>query len=102
MPSRVRLADAMRALRAELLAGVQEGYYEDVRFALGTVQFDAEVQIEADASGGIQFWVSGDEERSPRSTATHRVRVNLSPTLAGETPGGVPLVVGAERIERPE
>jgi Trypsin-co-occurring domain 2 len=91
----------VRALRAELTEGVQEGYSEVVRFALAPVELDVEVQIERGAAdGGIRYWVVADDMYE-RSGPTHRLRVNLTPTLASDTPGEVPLIVGATGVDRP-
>ncbi len=100
----IDLAAAIRALRAELIAAVQESEYEDVRFALGPVELEVQVEIVTGDSGPgrIQYWVaSGRESEEGVARLTHRLRLSLTPTLASETPGSVPLVVGVAGVDRP-
>jgi hypothetical protein len=105
MDHRIPLAEAIRALRAELTESVQEGYSELVRFALGPVELNVEVEIQQDAgaAGGIRYWVVTDDgyRDSDHPAPTHRLLVSLTPTLASETPGDTPLIVSSEGVQRP-
>jgi hypothetical protein len=104
MSQGIPLADAIRALRSELIAAVQEDQSEEIRFALGPTEIEMEVEIttEAGGFGRIRYWaVSGDEEGVRASRVTHKVRVNLTPVLASGTPGAVPLVVESDQVGRP-
>jgi hypothetical protein len=85
----VGLADAVRALRAELNAAVEEGRDEAIRFELGTVQMEflVEVAKEAGADAGIRFWVvSLGAKGGVTSTSTHRVTLELTPKVDGRAP----------------
>jgi hypothetical protein len=100
----VPLADAIRALRRELLAAVREGEDKEVRFALGPIELEFQVEVaqEAGVEGGVKFWViSAGGTGSRRSEITHAVRLTPSPVLASEVGPNVPLVVGSEAMQRP-
>lgn len=78
----VGLADAIRALRSELGNAVAEGKDQDIRFRLGPVEmeFQLEVEKKVGGGGGIKFWVvtiGGQASRS--SGTTHRVKLSLQP-----------------------
>ena len=86
---RVEQADAIRALRAELVRAQQEGEDESLRFRLGEValEFEFAVEREAGADAGIRFWVISLGAKGGVSTArTHRVKLSLTP----ETDSGAP------------
>jgi Trypsin-co-occurring domain 2 len=86
----VGLADAVRALRAELTSVMAEGADQALRFELGPVEMEflLEVNRQAGAEGGVRFWVvslggSGSVARG----STHRVTLQLVPkTSSGEAP----------------
>src|SRR6266852_4325525 len=62
----VGLADAIAALRKELTAAMTAGQDEDVRFRLGPVEleFELDVKRDAKAKGGVKFWVVSVEARA--------------------------------------
>jgi hypothetical protein len=100
----VPLAAAIEALRGELVAALEEGKDAEVRFALGPVEleFQVEVSREAGADVGVKFWVVALGGKGSRSTATtHTVRLSLSPVLAADVGTDTPLVVGSEQPRRP-
>ena len=100
----VPLAKAIAALRRELVAAVSEGEDEGVRFALGPIEleFQVEVSTEAGVDAGVRFWVvSLGGKGSRTSGVTHTVRLALTPMLASEVGKDVPLVVGSEQLRRP-
>ena len=100
----VPLAKAIAALRRELVAAVSEGEDEGVRFALGPIEleFQVEVSSEAGVDAGVRFWVVSLGGRGSRASgATHTVRLTLSPVLASEVGQDVPLMVGSELRRRP-
>ena len=84
------LADAVKALRAELNDAMTAGEHEPLRFEVGTVtmEFAVEMTADAEAKGGVKFWVvelggSGSVGRS----ATHTVTLELKPkTQSGQSP----------------
>lgn len=76
------LADAVTALRAELVKAMEAGKGEAVQFDVGTVTMEFEVEATADveAKGGVRFWVVelgayGSVGRS----ATHTVTLEMKP-----------------------
>ena len=80
------LADAVTALRAELVKAVEAGKGETVQFDVGTVtmEFAVEATADAEAKGGVRFWVvelgaSGSVGRS----ATHTVTLEMKPWTKG-------------------
>lgn len=84
------LAEAVKALRAELNDAMTAGQHEALRFEVGTVtmEFAVEVTADAEAKGGVRFWVvelaaGGSVGRS----ATHTVTLELKPkTQSGQNP----------------
>lgn len=84
------LADAVIALRSELVDAMEAGKGEDLQFEVGTVtmEFTVEATADAEAKGGVRFWVvelgtSGSVGRS----ATHTVTLELKPrTSSGRPP----------------
>lgn len=86
------LADAVTALRAELIESMDAAKGEALQFKLGTVtmEFEVEATADADAKGGVRFWVvelgaSGKVGRA----ATHRVTLEMKPQTGG---GKSPLI----------
>jgi hypothetical protein len=97
----IPLADAIRALRSELVEAVREGADEEVRFALGPVELELQVEVSKEASGqaGIAFWlvsIGGGGKRA--STTAHTVKLNLTPVDAS----GEDLTVSSQLESRPE
>ncbi len=100
----VSLSSAIDALRRELVAALEQGKDAEVRFALGPVELEFQVEISYDAGGeaGVRFWVVTLGGKGSRSSATtHTVRVSLSPVLAADVGTDRPLVVGSEQLQRP-
>jgi hypothetical protein len=100
----VPLASAIEALRGELVAAVQEGKDQDVRFALGPIEleFQVEVSREAGVEAGVKFYVLALGGKGTRSSATtHTVRLSLSPVLGADVDADRPLVVGSDQLRRP-
>jgi hypothetical protein len=100
----VPLASAIEALRGELVAALDAGEGEEVRFALGPVELEFQVELSREAGGeaGVKFWVVALGGKGSRASATtHTVRLSLSPVLASDIDGDRPLVVGSEQLRRP-
>ncbi|MEA2468429.1 MAG: hypothetical protein QOJ57_2555 [Thermoleophilaceae bacterium] len=100
----IPLAAAIRSLRREIVAAVQEGQDEDVRFALGPIELELQVTMarEAGVEGGVKFWVvSVGGKRSDTSGNSHTVRLSLTPRLASAVDDDRPLIVGSEEEELP-
>lgn len=95
----IELADAVAAVRDELLEAAARGAGADVAFAVGPIELEFAVELRADAKvkGGFKAWVvSGDVEAGVARGRTHRVTVSLQPKRAD---GGDLLIAG--RRERP-
>jgi len=81
----IGLADAIRALRAEIVESMKDAEKQPVRLRLGTVDMEFEVAVEEGVEGdaGIKFWVvNAGMKASDSTTRTHTVRVQLHPALA--------------------
>jgi hypothetical protein len=84
----VGLADAIRALRAELTAAMAEGQGQELKFKSGPVEmeFALEVTKEAGVEAGVKFWVvTLGGKGSVSAAATHRVKLELQPVGEGGT-----------------
>jgi hypothetical protein len=80
--SKIPLANAIRALREELAQAVREGQDEEVRFRVGPVDLEFQVEISKEASGkaGVAFWVVSVGGGGGRSSSTaNTVKINLQP-----------------------
>ena len=100
----IPLSDAIRALRRELVEAVKEGNDQEVKFALGPVELELQVELSSTGGGeaGIKFWVislGGKGERTSGRTQT--VRLSLTPVLGTDGDSDRPLVVGSEQVLRP-
>jgi hypothetical protein len=85
----VGLADAVRALRAELNRAIEQGRDEALRFELGKVEMEFGLEIGKESAGdaGIRFWVvSLGAKHGRTSAATHRVTIELTPRIDGRSP----------------
>jgi Trypsin-co-occurring domain 2 len=85
--SPLRLRDAVEALRAELEGAIASSTGKELRFALGTVEFEVEIEITSsqEASGEVGFWVVKAGATGSRSDSTvHRLSVTLQPRLGGD------------------
>lgn len=96
----IGLREAIRSLRAELSAAMVEGEGQDLRFRVGPVELEFEVQVsrEAGAEGSVKFWVVSAGAKATRGTATtHRVKIALQP----QTPDGKDVAVSEGVAQRP-
>lgn len=88
--SRVPLAGALRQLRAELIESMHSAEEEEIRFALGVIELELQLEVSSEVEGdvGIRFWlVSLGGSAGASRSATHTVRLTLTPeTKGGETP----------------
>lgn len=92
----VGLADAIRELRLELAAAMDEGQGKSVRFELGPVELEFLLEVTKDAGGsaGVKFWlISLGGQGNISSGSTHRVKLALTPKDAS---GHSPLVSDTE------
>jgi NTP-dependent ternary system trypsin peptidase co-occuring protein len=81
----VELAAAVRAVRDELVRAAEAAEDESVRFDVGEIQMEFEVELrhDAGAKGGFKAWVvsAGTDARVARGR-THRVAFTLTPKYA--------------------
>jgi hypothetical protein len=78
----IPLAQAIRALRREILAAIREGEDKDLRFGLGPIELELQLAISREAGGeaGIAFWVVTIGGKGSRTSATtHTVKLVLMP-----------------------
>lgn len=89
----IELADAVAALRDELLEAAARGAGQEIAFAVGSVELEFAVELRADAKAkaGFKAWVlaSADVEAGAGRTSVHRVKVTLTP----KQPGGGDLLI---------
>lgn len=79
------LADALTALRAELLAGTPATATEP-RIEVADVTAEFSVDIAPDAQGELRLWVvAADQPGTPDRTARHRIALTLAcaPSVVG-------------------
>lgn len=79
---RIGLKQAIEALRVELSDAIASSANEQLRFQVGPINLEFQVEIEhsAEASGGMKFWVvqlGGKGSRT--STTAHTVSMSLTP-----------------------
>ncbi|GGQ96538.1 trypco2 family protein [Kitasatospora griseola] len=78
----IELADAIEAIRLELLDASERGRGQAIQFEVGPVTLDFTVELKRDAraKGGVKAWVlSADAEAGLAHTRTHKVSVTLTP-----------------------
>ena len=96
-PKPIGLQEAIAALRAELIESVVASQGEQLRFEVGeiTMEFQIEVERIAEAKGGIRFWVV---ELGAGGTAKnkdgHKVVIPLKPVRAD----GKPILTGSHEV----
>ncbi len=85
---RIGLSDAIADLRAELTRAFEQGADEPLKFDVGAV--DLELEIELMVGGSVKaetkWWVvsAGAEAKGERSSS-HRIKLTMTPRLNGET-----------------
>jgi hypothetical protein len=90
----IELADAVAAMREELLVAAQRGIGEDVTFTVGPIEMEFTVELRADAKAkaGFKAWVLDAEvETGVVRGRTHRVMLTLTPQVPD---GGDLLIAG--------
>jgi NTP-dependent ternary system trypsin peptidase co-occuring protein len=95
----IPLASAIGALRTEIVKAMHAAGAEDIRFALGPVELELQVEAAQEAGGeaGIKFWLVSIGGKGSRSSGTtHTVKLTLTPVRAA---GGEPDVLVASDLE---
>ncbi|GAA4412536.1 trypco2 family protein [Actinokineospora soli] len=81
----IELADAVQALRDELIEAAARANTAGVGFVVGPIELEFAVELKADAKLKTKFkaWVvSADVEAGVSRGRTHRVKVTLTPESA--------------------
>lgn len=96
-PKRIGLQEAIAALRAELIESVIASQGERLRFEVGeiTMEFQIEVERSIEAKGGIQFWVVElGAGGAAKDRDVHKVVIPLKPVRAD----GKPILTGSDEV----
>jgi Trypsin-co-occurring domain 2 len=94
---RIELKEAIGALRQELSESILAAVEEKLRFEVGqiTLEFQVEVERTAEGSGKLKFWVLELGGKGAQSnTQRHTVKIPLTPVL----PDGGPVLTGSSDI----
>ncbi|MCF3132281.1 trypco2 family protein [Streptomyces olivochromogenes] len=103
----IELADAVQAVRDQLLIAASRASGQGVAFEVGDIQMEFTVELRAEEKAGakVRAWVLDAGVDDTRSTArTHKVSFTLSPTDArtgGPLRVGNPAPGGTGRFGRP-
>jgi hypothetical protein len=85
---RIGLSDAIADLRSELTRAFEQGADEPLKFEIGTVDLELEIELTVGgtAKAETKWWVvsAGAEARGERSTH-HRIKLTMTPTMNGQT-----------------
>ena len=82
---RIPLAEAIRAVRNELLDAMREGSAADLRFGVSGIdlEFEVEASRSGEAGAGVKFWVvNAGVKGSVAAGSTQRVKLSLVPVTA--------------------
>jgi len=80
--AKIALAEMIEELRNELQAAVEAGEGKKIRFALGEVTLEAQVEVakEAEGKAGLKFWLAETEASGKASRAvTQKIVLKLEP-----------------------
>ena len=81
------LADAIRQLRREISTAALTAEGDPLKFALGEIELELQVELVAAGGGKAEFkWVifSAGVDAKTQRTSTHRVLLKLTPELGGK------------------
>ncbi|EWC61250.1 hypothetical protein UO65_3437 [Actinokineospora spheciospongiae] len=98
----IELADAVAALRDELIEAATRGRSPWVSFTVGPIELEFAVELKKDtkAKAGFKAWVvSGDVEAGAARAVTHRVKISL--TAKNAAGGDVQVGSQADRPDGP-
>jgi Trypsin-co-occurring domain 2 len=102
MGERLGLAEVVQSLRAELYEAMVAGAGQVVRFRVGAVdlEFQVEVSREGGIGGKIRFWVvEAGGEGKVKSASTQAVKLRLEPM---DVVADGPPLIGDAVTERPQ
>jgi hypothetical protein len=94
---KLSLKDTIGAIRLQLTDSIRAAQSEELRFEVGEIALEFEVQVERTGEGtaGVKFWVvelGGKVGGS--SSVTHRVSMHLKPVSSD----GSPVITGVDQI----
>ncbi|MCO5968703.1 trypco2 family protein [Actinoallomurus soli] len=92
----MELAEAVRAVRDELLRAATQGAGSEVSFEVGPIDLEFSVELRRDTQtrGGIRAYIVSAEANAGKSQVrTHRVSLSLTPR---RTADGGPLLIAAD------
>jgi len=81
-PKRIDLKTEIAALRSELIEPIDAAYNEPLRFEVGKIKMEFQVDVEqsTDAKCGLKFWVvEGTLGGTSKEKNTHKITVSLTP-----------------------
>lgn len=83
--SEITLADAIQQLRADLSRAIEEGRDRDIKFKLGHVDLELQLQVGREREGrvGLQWLVVASGAAKSSSNVTHKLTLRLEPELSG-------------------
>jgi translation elongation factor EF-1beta len=91
--ARIALSEMIEELRKELQIAVEAGEGEDIRFGVGELTLEAQVEVskEGGAEGGVKFWVAEiGASGKVGKVDTQKIVLKLEPV----DEDGLPLKVG--------
>ena len=86
-PTPLGLADAIADLRREITQAMHAAQGEALRFALGPIELELQVQLMANAGAKLGLkWIVASVEADGRAqnTHTHRIKLTLAPSANDE------------------
>jgi hypothetical protein len=104
----IPIAEAIQTIRREIVKAAKAGENEDIKFELGPIELEFQVEIAQERSGtsgvsaGFNVWVieaevSGEGTVQHSRATTHTVKLTLNPTNAQ----GGPLQVAETGAKKP-
>jgi Trypsin-co-occurring domain 2 len=104
--SRVPLADAIKSLRTELSEAMKQGTDEDLRFRLGPIELEFQLNVsrEYGGDGGIKFWVVSLGAKASRASSTaHTIKLVLNPLIIDDASGDeMDAIISDQMLQPPE
>ena len=83
--SSIPLAEAIQNLRAELSLAMQAGEDQALRFQLGPIELQLEIELarELEGKGGVKWWIIdvGGGAKS-KSGSAHKIKLTLEPVTS--------------------
>lgn len=96
-PKRIGLQEAIAALRSELIESIVASQGEGLRFEVGEIMMEFQIELEhsAEAKSGIKFWVVElGAGGTTKDKNVHKVVIPLKPVRAD----GKPILTGIDEV----